>query len=107
MNDSDPLDKIFGDPAVKHGIKIFTPNELSKLQFIEEDKKLYLTCILTGRKRLAKPEEVIRQLAPGRVKFTRNETPLGHIANFQTCLARSRGEIIHLLHGDDIVRFGF
>jgi hypothetical protein len=29
------------------------------------------------------------------------------VANFNTCLARSRGQLVHLLHGDDCVRDGF
>ena len=53
------------------------------------------------------PENVVRQIGGGRVDFFRQSSNVGHIANFQTCLTRARGEIVHLLHGDDLVRPGF
>jgi type I restriction enzyme M protein len=56
------LDRIFRDPEVKHGLSVFEPGELEKIRLVEEGDKLYLTCLATGKKRLAKPEEIIRQL---------------------------------------------
>ena len=53
------------------------------------------------------PEAVVRALGRGRVAFFRQPRNVGHIANFHTCLTRARGEIVHLLHGDDVVRPGF
>jgi glycosyltransferase involved in cell wall biosynthesis len=53
------------------------------------------------------PETLVRDVGQGRVAIFRQPRNLGHIANFQTCLARARGEIVHLLHGDDSVRPGF
>jgi len=53
------------------------------------------------------PESVVRELAGDRVAFYRQAANVGHTRNFETCLQRSRGEIIHLLHGDDAVRPGF
>jgi glycosyltransferase involved in cell wall biosynthesis len=53
------------------------------------------------------PENVVRRLGGDRVGFFRQSRNVGHIANFQTCLTRARGEIVHLLHGDDLVRPGF
>jgi hypothetical protein len=53
------------------------------------------------------PEAVVRELAPGRVTFYRQPRNLGHIQNFLTCLQRSRGKWVHLLHGDDRVLPGF
>ena len=53
------------------------------------------------------PEAIVRALGRGRVDFFRQERNVGHIENFHTCLTRSRGEIVHLLHGDDFVRPGF
>jgi hypothetical protein len=41
------------------------------------------------------------------VAYIRQPRNVGHIANFQTCLERAQGEIVHLLHGDDAVRPGF
>jgi glycosyltransferase involved in cell wall biosynthesis len=53
------------------------------------------------------PETVVREIGGGRVGFYRQTVNVGHSANFQTCLERSRGRIVHLLHGDDAVRPGF
>lgn len=53
------------------------------------------------------PEAVVRDVGRGRVGFHRQPQNVGHIANFQSCLLRARGEIVHLLHGDDAVRPGF
>ncbi len=53
------------------------------------------------------PEAVVEELGGGRVSFFRQPRNLGHVANFNTCLERSRGRLVHLLHGDDCVRDGF
>ena len=53
------------------------------------------------------PEAVTRELGKGRVEFFRQPTNVGHVRNFNTCLQRSRGRLVHLLHGDDAVRPGF
>ena len=57
----DYLDRVFRDPEVKHGLRIFH-SDLDKLSLIEDGGKVYITCGVTSKKRLAKPEEVIRQL---------------------------------------------
>jgi glycosyltransferase involved in cell wall biosynthesis len=53
------------------------------------------------------PEAVVAELGRGRVGFYRQTENVGHAKNFQTCLERSCGRLIHLLHGDDCVREGF
>ena len=53
------------------------------------------------------PEAVVEELGKGRVSFYRQPQNQGYINNFNTCLQRSRGHFIHLLHGDDGVREGF
>jgi glycosyltransferase involved in cell wall biosynthesis len=53
------------------------------------------------------PAAVVSQLGHGRVGFYRQPENVGHTKNFETCLKRSRGKLIHLLHGDDYVRTGF
>jgi len=52
------------------------------------------------------PETVVSRYG-GRVSFHRQERNLGHWGNLNSCLIRSRGELIHVLHGDDAVRPGF
>ena len=53
------------------------------------------------------PEAVVRELGKGRVTFYRQPQNVGHVRNFATCLLRSRGQLIHQLPGDDLVRDGF
>jgi len=52
------------------------------------------------------PEAVVSRYG-GRVSFHRQPQNVGHAANLNACLARSRGELVHVLHGDDAVRPGF
>jgi glycosyltransferase involved in cell wall biosynthesis len=53
------------------------------------------------------PKAVVEELGRGRVEFYRQPENVGYIRNFETCLLRSRGQLIHLLHGDDCVKDGF
>ncbi|MBD2089462.1 glycosyltransferase family 2 protein [Microcoleus sp. FACHB-1515] len=53
------------------------------------------------------PEAAVRELGQGRIEFYRQPQNVGYIRNFETCLERSRGHLVHLLHGDDLVRVGF
>ncbi len=54
------------------------------------------------------PEAVVKECAPpGRVTFHRHPQNVGAIANFNACIVRSRGELVHILHGDDSVEPGF
>lgn len=53
------------------------------------------------------PKAVVEELGQGRVEFYRQPENVGYIRNFETCLLRSRGQLVHLLHGDDFVKDGF
>lgn len=54
------------------------------------------------------PERVVREVAGDRVSFHRNETNTGCCThNFNICIRRSRGELVHILHGDDWLLPGF
>jgi glycosyltransferase involved in cell wall biosynthesis len=53
------------------------------------------------------PEAVVAELGGGRVDFHRQPRNVGHSRNFSTCLQRTRGHLVHLLHGDDHVGDGF
>jgi glycosyltransferase involved in cell wall biosynthesis len=53
------------------------------------------------------PKAVVEELGKGRVEFYRQPQNVKHVNNFNTCLQRARGKLIHLLHGDDHVREGF
>ena len=53
------------------------------------------------------PEAVVKSLGRGRVEFHRKSKNAGPIANFNTCIERSRGRYVHILHGDDTVEDGY
>lgn len=49
------------------------------------------------------PAAVVEQEGGGRVSFYRNAQNEGASRNFNTCIERSEGEFVHILHGDDVV----
>lgn len=53
------------------------------------------------------PLAVAKELGEGRVTFYRQSQNVGSLKNFDTCLQRSKGQLVHILHGDDCVREGF
>jgi len=53
------------------------------------------------------PEAVVRVVGGGRVEFHRRPANGGATRNFNTCIDRSRGHLVHILHGDDLVMPGF
>lgn len=51
--------------------------------------------------------QIVKSLAGNRIEFFRQPENVGSLRNFETCINRSSGQLIHLLHGDDKVRPGF
>lgn len=49
----------------------------------------------------------VASLNRSNVKYFRQNTNVGHIENFNTCLRLAEGELIQILHDDDIVIMGF
>jgi glycosyltransferase involved in cell wall biosynthesis len=52
-------------------------------------------------------EKIVNEIGKGRVSFFKQPYNKGSLRNFETCLNRSYGRYIHLLHGDDFVEPGF
>src|SRR5690554_3811721 len=52
-------------------------------------------------------EALVKTLGNGRIKYFRQPVNVGSLRNFETCINRSRGKLVHLLHGDDRVKPGF
>lgn len=52
-------------------------------------------------------EQMVMDVGKGRIGYYRQKENVGHLRNFETSLNRSRGDLIHLLHGDDKVYPGF
>jgi hypothetical protein len=53
------------------------------------------------------PQAVVAELGGARLEFYRQSHNVGLSRNFNTCLQRARGQLVHVLHGDDGVRPGF
>ncbi len=52
-------------------------------------------------------EEIVQRIGRGKVSFYKQQINVGHVKNFETAINRAKGDIIHLLHGDDFVLPGF
>lgn len=53
------------------------------------------------------PEELVRKVGQGRVSFYRQPKNLGLIGNWNACISRADGHLVHILHQDDVVKPGF
>lgn len=51
--------------------------------------------------------KIVCEIGKGRVSYYRQSENVGSLRNFETCINRSRGKYIHLLHGDDKLLPGF
>ncbi len=54
-----------------------------------------------------RPEDVVAEMGQGRVTFHRHSANVGAIPNFNACIERATGELVHILHGDDLILPGF
>ena len=52
-------------------------------------------------------EELVRAFAGNRISYIRQPCNLGLARNWNDCITRAHGELIHLLHHDDLVYPGF
>lgn len=52
-------------------------------------------------------EALVKKLGKGRVRYFRQNQNVGSLRNFETCINRSKGKYVHLLHGDDRVKIGY
>ena len=52
-------------------------------------------------------EALVNEIGKGRVGFYRQTKNVGHLRNFETCINRAKGKLIHILHGDDAIKLGF
>ena len=52
-------------------------------------------------------EKLVSRIGRGRVNYFRQPHNVGSLRNFETCLNRAQGHLVHLLHGDDKVITNF
>lgn len=76
----DPLlDQIFGDDKVKHKLDLFSQQEKGRLQIFKKGQQIRIRCMVRDRDFVAKPEEVVRQLALIHLHYTL-DYPLDQLA---------------------------
>jgi len=58
------LHQIFSTTDVKHGTSLFTPDDITAIEnlIIEKDGRLFIKCQIKDKYKVAKPEEIVRQL---------------------------------------------
>jgi len=52
-------------------------------------------------------KKIVEENWKGRVKYHKLPKNVGHSFNFTECIRRSKGELVHILHDDDMVKDGF
>lgn len=63
-NNNLKINKIFSSSDVKHGLSLFTDEEIKAVEglIIERDGKFHIKCQIKDKYKVAKPEEIVRQL---------------------------------------------
>ena len=63
-NNPPKITQIFSASDVKHGLSLFTEKEIRAVEglIIEQDRKFYIKCQIKNKIKIAKPEEIVRQL---------------------------------------------
>ena len=61
-------------------------------------------CVLCDGSTDLDVEALVMSLGKGRVKYYRQPQNVGSLRNFETCINRANGHLVHLLHGDDRVK---
>jgi len=52
-------------------------------------------------------EGLVKKIGKGRILYYRQERNVGSLRNFETCINRAHGKLVHVLHGDDRLLNGF
>ncbi|GAA4303366.1 hypothetical protein GCM10023183_15940 [Nibribacter koreensis] len=52
-------------------------------------------------------QQLVQEVGNGRINYYRQAQNVGSLRNFETCLNRAKGHLVHLLHGDDFVGQGY
>lgn len=52
-------------------------------------------------------EQIVMAIGKGRIGYYRQHLNVGSLRNFETCINRAQGHLVHILHGDDRVKPGY
>lgn len=61
--------KIFSTADQKFGLRLFSQTEIDRLTFSQDGDKTLIFCPVSGKKKVAKPEEIVRQLMIDRLHY--------------------------------------
>lgn len=50
---------------------------------------------------------IVENIGKGRIRYHRQMANVGSLRNFETCINRSIGDLVHILHGDDRIKQGY
>lgn len=50
---------------------------------------------------------LVNRIGEGRVGYFRQSENRGSLRNFETCINRATGHLVHILHGDDLIKPGY
>ncbi len=103
-NRSSSISDLLGPATSGYGLDLFSDAEINAVEVIEKRGKYYLKCFASGRERLAKPEEIVRQLFIKRL-MTEYSYPAARIAvekgvYFGSKMAEKRADIVIAEDGD-------
>ena len=85
----------------------FLPETLQSVLQQAPEKDLMQIEVVDDASTDANVEDLVRKIGFGRIQYYRQPQNVGSLANFITCLNRSTGHYVHLLHGDDKVKDGY
>lgn len=85
----------------------YIPEALQSVLIQELSKEEMQIEVIDDASTDANVEEIVNKLGKGRIKYFRQEKNVGSLRNFETCIKRSRGQFVHILHGDDCIKKGY
>lgn len=105
MLSTQKIQGIFSAPEVKHGISLFTTGELDAIEglIIEKESRFFIKCQIRDKYKVAKPEEVVRQLWIYRLRteygYPKERIDVEKIIYFGTRVEPGAADIV-ILHDD-------
>ena len=63
------VNSIFSTADLKFGLRLFSDAEIKRLTFTEEADRTLILCPVSGKNKVAKPEEIVRQLMIDRLHY--------------------------------------
>jgi glycosyltransferase involved in cell wall biosynthesis len=85
----------------------YLPEALKSVLDQDPGREHMQIAVIDDRSTDADVERLVLDIGGSRVDYFRQPENVGSLRNFETCLRRSRGRLVHLLHGDDKVLPGF